>query len=222
MKPYDLTGQTFDRLTALYPLPERRDSCVVWMCRCACGTMKAIPSTDLTRHRVKSCGCLMHRVKDITGEKRGHLTALRYTGERDEEGHAIYEWRCECGNVFKRSIAGTARSDSALLCPECQRRVKAQQITLARIKREVEETTGLTRKYLANLVNGVLTAHNTSGIRGVYWHEGHQRWIATGRVNNEMVTLGEFEDITEAREARQDYVMKTYGGVALKLGIEIG
>ena len=217
----DLTGQQFDLLTALYPLPERKDSCVVWQCRCACGNQKAIPSTDLTRHRVKSCGCLLHRVKDITGEHRGHLTALRYTGERDENGHAIYEWRCDCGNVFTRSIAGTARKDSALLCAECQRKVKSHQINRVRADREVEETTGLTKKYLSNLIHGVLTERNTSGIRGVYWHEGHHRWVATGRVNNELITLGEFEDIAEAGKARRDHVLKTYGGVALKLGIEI-
>lgn len=221
MKPNDLTGKKFDRLTALYPLSERRDSCVLWMCKCECGTMKAIPSTDLTRHRVKSCGCLLHRVKDITGEKRGHLTALRYTGERDERGSAIYEWRCDCGNVFTRSIAGTARSDSAWMCPECQRKVKSRQITLARVKREVEETTGLTKKYISNLINGVLTERNTSGVRGVYWHEGHQRWVATGRQDSQMVTLGEFEDISEAANARREHVLKVYGSIALKMGIEL-
>lgn len=36
-----------------------------------------------------------------------------------------------------------------------------------------------------------------------------------------MVTLGEYEDISEARDARREYVLKTYGSVALKLGIEI-
>ena len=221
MKPKDLTGQKFDLLTVLYPLPERRDSCVLWQCRCECGNLKAISSTDLTRHRVKSCGCLTHRVKDITGQKRGHLTALRYTGERDENGRAIYEWRCDCGNVFTRSVAGTARKDSALLCAECQRKVKSTQINRVRTNREVDKTTGLTRKYLSNLIRGVLTERNTSGIRGVYWHEGHQRWVATGRVNNELITLGEFESIAEAGEARREHVLKTYGSVALKLGIEI-
>lgn len=221
MKARDLTGQRFDRLTALYPLDGRRGSCVLWQCRCECGNVKAIPSVDLTGHRVRSCGCLQHRIKDIAGERRGHLTALRYTGERDDNGRAVYEWRCDCGNVFTRSIAGTARRNSALMCPECRRKVKARQITLARMKREIEKTTGLTKKYLENLINGALTERNTSGVRGVYWHEGHQRWVATGRVNNEMVTLGEFEDIADAGKARREHVIKTYGSAASELGIEI-
>lgn len=222
MKINDLTGQKFDMLTALYRLPERKHGCFLWMCQCDCGTMKAIPSTDLTRHRVKSCGCLLHRINDISGERRGCLTALRRTGEKDALGLAIYEWRCDCGNVFKRSIHGTKRTDIPHLCPECQRKVRAQQIALRRKNREVEETTGLTRKYLMNIINGVLTEANTSGVRGVYWHEGHKRWIATGYIDNKLVTLGEFKDIEEARKARQEHVMKKYGIAAMKMGIELG
>ena len=220
MKANDLSNRRFDMLTALYPMPERKDKCVLWMCRCDCGSMKAIPSTDLTRHRVKSCGCLKHRVKDITGERRGHLTALRYTGRQDARGFAVYEWRCDCGNTVIRSVCGTSR-DNALLCPECRRRLKVEQINAARQNREVDPDTGLTRRYLANLVQGVLTERNTSGVRGVYWHEGHKRWIATGRRDGRMVTLGEYEDLSDAREARERYVMNTYGGVALRLGITI-
>ena len=72
---------------------------------------------------------------------------------------------------------------------------------------------------ISNLINGVPTERNTSGVRGVYWHAGHQRWVATGRQNGKLITLGEFEDISEAAEARQEYVMKTYGDAARKLGI---
>lgn len=221
MKARDLTGQRFEMLTALYPMKGRRDKCVVWMCQCDCGTRKAISSTDLTRHRVKSCGCLRHRAKDITGERRGHLVALAYTGEKDAKGHAIYNWRCDCGNVFARSICGTAR-DSACICPECQRKIKAQQIVNARKKLQREPDTGLAKQYLANLVGGVLTARNTSGVRGVYWHAGHRRWVATGRVDGKLVTLGEYEEIAEARDARLRFVESRYQFAAAKLGIEMG
>ncbi len=219
MNTKDLTGQKFGMLTALYPLPERKSRCILWMCQCECGKQRAFPTTDLTRNRVKSCGCLWHPVKDITGQRRGHLTALRYTGKRDERGQAIYEWRCDCGNVFIRSVAGTSNANYARICPECLRKVKSKQISLVRSNREEDESTGLTPKYISNLINGVPTERNTSGVRGVYWHAGHQRWVATGRQNGKLITLGEFEDISEAAEARQEYVMKTYGDAARKLGI---
>ena len=212
MKARDLSGQKFDMLTALYPLSERRDKCVLWMCQCECGAIKAIPSTDLTRHRVKSCGCLRHRVKDITGERRGRSTALSYTGKQDENGYAIYEWRCECGNVFTRSICGTTRFDSACLCPECRRKVKVRHINEARENRISVNDTGLTRKYIQNILSGVLTKKNQSGVRGVHWHCRHQRWVATGIENGNVIVLGEYIDLAEARQVRENYVQKKYGG----------
>ena len=41
-------------------------------------------------------------------------------------------------------------------------------------------------------------------------------------MDSKTITLGEYEDIAEARDARRAYVLKTYGSVALKLGIKIG
>lgn len=216
MKMNDLTNQRFEMLTALYPIKERKDKCVQWMCRCDCGAMKAIPSTDLTRHRVKSCGCLKHRVKDIIGDRRGHLVALAATDKRDQWGHAIYLWRCDCGNVFERSISGTMRN-TARLCPKCQSVVKAGQINRARQDRAEDAETGLTLKYLLNIMNGVPTVSNTSGVRGVYWHENHQTWVANGREYGKAVTLGEFDTLEEAREAREQFVYKTYGPAALRM-----
>lgn len=220
MKCNDLTNCRFDMLTVLYPLKNRKDKCVMWMCRCDCGRMKAVPSTDLTRHRVKSCCCLKHRAKDISGERRGHLTALRATGMKDARGHAIYEWRCDCGAVFTRSICGTARN-TGLMCPDCQAEVKRRQIARAREQMKTDAGTGLTKHYLRNLILGAPTANNQSGVRGVHWNERHQRWVATGRENGRLLTLGEFENLDEARSARERFVQKTYGVAALRMGIEL-
>ena len=133
----------------------------------------------------------------------------------------VQQYKYECLHERKYISMGTTRNDSAILCPKCQRRVKSNQINRVREDRQVEEATGLTRRYISNLINGVLTARNTSGVRGVYWHEGHKRWVATGRQDGKVVTLGEFEDISEATEVRQRHVLKTYAMAALSLGIEV-
>ncbi len=54
----DLTGKRFGRLTALEPTPKRRKSSVIWRCRCDCGNEIECESENLTRGKVKSCGCL--------------------------------------------------------------------------------------------------------------------------------------------------------------------
>jgi len=60
----DLTGKTFGRLTVIgyagrlqTEKPQRR---TMWLCRCQCGTEKAIYASSLVRGLTQSCGCL-HR-----------------------------------------------------------------------------------------------------------------------------------------------------------------
>lgn len=49
---YDLTGQTFGRLTALHHLGSGN-----WLVRCECGTEKKVMGQNLRTGQLKSCGC---------------------------------------------------------------------------------------------------------------------------------------------------------------------
>lgn len=54
----DITGQRFNRLTAVYPT-EQRDSkgSVIWHCKCDCGNEVKVPYNSLVYCNMKSCGC---------------------------------------------------------------------------------------------------------------------------------------------------------------------
>ena len=54
----DITGQRFDQLTALHPVP-RRDArgSVIWCCRCDCGKEVDVAYNSLMYGNQKSCGC---------------------------------------------------------------------------------------------------------------------------------------------------------------------
>jgi len=54
----DLTGQRFGRLTAVASTESRKHNCIVWECRCDCGTTVHVRSTNLVAGIRKSCGCL--------------------------------------------------------------------------------------------------------------------------------------------------------------------
>ena len=54
----ELIGQKFGKLTALYSLPEREGSSVVWHCKCDCGNEIDVPRKRLITGNTKSCGCL--------------------------------------------------------------------------------------------------------------------------------------------------------------------
>lgn len=68
-KAVDLTGQKFERLTAIEPT-EKRDvnGCVIWFCLCECGTEDVpVSSKHLRSGHTKSCGCLILDVKTTHG-----------------------------------------------------------------------------------------------------------------------------------------------------------
>lgn len=52
----DLTGMRFGKLLVLKE-NGRKNSRVMWLCKCDCGTVKSIPSGNLTNGNSKSCGC---------------------------------------------------------------------------------------------------------------------------------------------------------------------
>jgi hypothetical protein len=59
----NLTGQRFGHWTVLAMPPERRGRCVLWQCRCDCGTKRLVPGDRLRNGRSKSCGCDWHEYR---------------------------------------------------------------------------------------------------------------------------------------------------------------
>ena len=101
----DLANQQFGRLTALYDTGERKNSKVVWHCKCNCGVECDIVSTQLTSGKTQSCGCLQRertsqaRSIDLTGQKFGLLTAL-YSYRREGFSDKYWHCKCDCGNEW--------------------------------------------------------------------------------------------------------------------------
>lgn len=55
----DITGRRIGRLTALRPAGSDENGRYLWLCRCECGTEKALPVQSLAPGgNTKSCGCL--------------------------------------------------------------------------------------------------------------------------------------------------------------------
>lgn len=71
MKPrrIDPTGQRFGRLTVLEYVGLNDQYVARWRCRCDCGTVCIVNSTDLRGGKTRSCGCLRNEIS------RSHLPA---------------------------------------------------------------------------------------------------------------------------------------------------
>lgn len=111
----DLTGQRFGRLTVVERAENIRQAngkpVVMWECICDCGNKIITSGRNLKTESTKSCGCYHkeiskkcnnHRIKDITGEKFGRLTAIKIIGYKN--GY-IWECKCECGKTTNVSLA---------------------------------------------------------------------------------------------------------------------
>lgn len=93
-KRYDITGQVFGDLTALFRVDVNSyRECALWLCkclyrcRCECGAEKSVRRQLLLDGHVVSCGCYSRDEKsqrqliDITGQRFGLLTVFSIKAE---------------------------------------------------------------------------------------------------------------------------------------------
>lgn len=62
-----------------------------------------------------------------------------------------------------------------------------------------------------NATNRSLQKNNTSGVKGVYWHKGMQKWRAQINVNKKRINIGYFNTIEEATIARLAKAKELHG-----------
>lgn len=96
----DLSGKRFGRLVAIRPTEHRKNSSVVWECRCDCGNTAFVRSQSLQRGATQSCGCIHIESKtvDLRGRRFGRLVAIRPTEERKNK-YVVWECQCDCGEI---------------------------------------------------------------------------------------------------------------------------
>ena len=79
---------------------------------------------DIISGRHRSCGCGHTRIKDLTGQKFGRLTVVKFTGELTDSYNALWLCECDCGNSIiisadkltggKKQSCGCLRVDNAI------------------------------------------------------------------------------------------------------------
>ena len=85
MRPPDLVGKTFGRLTVVYRTVNSNGGKAQWVCVCKCNSLTSqvtVVTNDLLKGHTKSCGCL--RIEKIVGLNTTH--GLKY--------HSLYGIWC--------------------------------------------------------------------------------------------------------------------------------
>lgn len=201
MNRKNLIGQRFGRLTVISEAPrgEKYPRQKWYHCRCDCGSEIDINTNALTGGIRRSCGCLQResRFKDIMGESRGYLTAIRATGEV-KNGSAVWEWRCACGKI----IQATERNVGAGKRASCGCKRIPLNVEQANRARSGIEEFAIDGTNILSISSNKIYRSNTSGVRGVSWHKRLCRWQARITIKGQTIHLGFFHTIEEAAEAR--------------------
>lgn len=115
----DLTGKQFGRWTVLYRVKapsNNKSKSAYWLCRCECGTVKAVIAQNLNNGSSVSCGCwnrekASERMTEYNvnqnpiqiGQRFGKLVVIKDLGYRKEKSRDKNErWvlcQCDCGNT---------------------------------------------------------------------------------------------------------------------------
>jgi hypothetical protein len=77
MRHTDLTGQTFNRLTAIRHAGSDDAGRAKWECSCECGNVVVVKSAYLKRSDVKSCGCMGIEQRRKAAQTQCHALSRR-------------------------------------------------------------------------------------------------------------------------------------------------
>lgn len=99
--PIDISGQRFGKLVALR-LHDGESRRRKWVCRCDCGTEKAIDQFNIRKGLVRSCGCLLHdpasNFETLIGQRFGRLKVVS-RAQNSAAGQARWTCECDCGGT---------------------------------------------------------------------------------------------------------------------------
>ena len=92
----NLTGMQFGELTVIEYAGDSK-----WLCRCSCGKECIVRAYHLKAGFRTDCGHIkaLKNVIDITGQKFGHLTAIRYLN------NGRWLCKCDCGNEIEATTS---------------------------------------------------------------------------------------------------------------------
>ena len=195
-KPKDRRGMKYGALTALQMTGKSNEGAFLWECECECGNHITVPAKQLQRNGVKDCGCGLGnkpKYKDITGKRKGQLTALCPTDKRDSKGSVVWRCRCDCGNEIEMT-----ESDFVFGCSVscgCVRQQRWEEFLPAQWLTFVD---GTCVEWIASRKN---RSDNTSGFRGVY-KLGNSQFRAGIGLQGKRYHLGTYKTFDEAVAVR--------------------
>lgn len=133
--------------------------------------------------------------RDLTGFRKGRLTAVRPVGLDKDRHHVMWECRCDCGNVIR--LASSALTSGETYSCGCLRKELARnKISLAQAAAGYIDGTAISM-----LSGDKPFTSGTSGYRGVSWNKAAKKFSAQITFKRKKYHLGLFDSAEEAHDA---------------------
>jgi len=192
-----------------YPTKTSKRKCKFGMYRCYCGNIFRSYVVSINNGDVKSCGCYFKKCKTKHGLKKHSLyitwvnmrqrvnnknsthfedyggRGIKVCTEWQNDFMPFYDWAMANGYSEELSIDRIDPNGNYEPC-NCRFTTKAIQSRNTRC----------------------IQSHNTSGYRGVSWHNPLSKWRAQITINGKKKHLGYFNSTIEAAKAYDSYVIE--------------
>lgn len=220
---YNLTGQKFGRLTALYIVPNNNYH-TRWHCVCDCGRTKDVLQQNLCNGHVRSCGCLL---VEVNREKLSQINASMDRESHNETDSRLYHiWigiKARCFNPANTSYPNYGGRGISV-CNEWKTSYLAFKqwaenngysdlLTIDRIDVNGNYSPDNCRWVSMSVqeFNKRTSMQNTSGITGVSFNKKQNRWVAYITKDHIQHHLGTFASYNDAINARKEAEIKFFG-----------
>lgn len=135
----------------------------------------------------------------------------------------VFSWREPCGGNKIGSLAGTKTEDGYINIGVDKIYYRAHRLAWLYMEgyfpeHDIDHINGIRHdnrwcnlrhvSRSCNARNSVVRHTNKSGVKGVSWHKGKEKWVSTIRYNGKQVWLGAFNKFIEAVKARYDAEVK--------------
>ena len=231
----DLTGMTFERLTVIkqvddYIYPSSGKHEAQWLCVCSCEEHNQVIALDskLKNKSTKSCGCLQ---KEWASQKFKKYNEYNVFGEYGigylSDGTEFYfdledydkikdiRWKKDkdgyiVANMYNKDTKKSVGIKMHRLVIGCPNDMFVDHIDPYKKNDNRKQNLRICTKQ-ENAMYRKRAKNNTSGVTGVYWHSGTEKWVAVIYYKNERTELGRYNSFEQAKETRLKAEKELFG-----------